>query len=100
MSALIRTIVMNEGTDRPGRPERPTQPRKVPQAPQPIRPTRGGNLGRRIGWILGGIVVALIIIPSLLSDLITDWMWFESQNLASVYTTRLWLALGVFLGSG
>jgi uncharacterized membrane protein (UPF0182 family) len=46
------------------------------------------------------VLLALVIIPSLLSEMITDWMWFGSQNLAEVYTTRLWLALGVFFGAG
>ncbi len=32
--------------------------------------------------------------------MITDWLWFGSQNLADVYTTRLWLAVGVFFGAG
>jgi uncharacterized membrane protein (UPF0182 family) len=45
-------------------------------------------------------VLAIIIIPSILSEMLTDWMWFASQNLADVYTTRLWLALGVFFGAG
>jgi uncharacterized membrane protein (UPF0182 family) len=53
----------------------------------------------RVWWILGLVFLALIIIPSLLSEMITDWMWFGSQNLAEVYTTRLWLALGVFFGA-
>ena len=42
----------------------------------------------------------LIIVPSLLTEMITDWMWFGSQNLADVYTTRLWLGIGVFFGAG
>lgn len=57
--------------------------------------------GRGCGWIAGviaGIFFLLILIPSLLSEAITDWMWFGSQDLADVYTTRLWLALGVFAG--
>src|SRR5438477_12786827 len=81
-----------------GRPRQPQGPRR----PTPVRPSEPGRAGRRIGWgwILSGIVLVIIIIPSLLSDLITDWMWFESQNLATVYTTRLWLAVGVFFAAG
>jgi uncharacterized protein len=72
--------------------------------PTPIRPTRtrsggGRRWGARIGWILGILAVVLIVIPSLLAEMITDWMWFSSQNLAEVYTTRLWLAIGVFFGA-
>ncbi len=84
-----------------GRPKRPEGPRK----PTPLRPSESGRTrraGRRIGWgwILSVIVIAVIIIPSLLSETITDWMWFASQNLAAVYTTRLWLSLGVFFAAG
>src|SRR5438093_1689548 len=81
-----------------GRPRQPQGPRR----PTPMRPSEARRAGRRIswGWILSGIVLAVIIIPSLLSDMITDWMWFASQNLAAVYTTRLWLSLGVFFGAG
>jgi len=45
---------------------------------------------------LSGLVLVLLVIPSLLAEMITDWMWFGSQNLADVYSTRLWLGLGVF----
>src|SRR5439155_22995510 len=67
-----------------------------------VRSSEPGRAGRRIGWgwVISGIVLAIIIIPSLLSDMITDWMWFESQNLAAVYTTRLWLSVGVFFAAG
>ena len=34
-----------------------------------------------------------------LAEMITDWMWFGSQGLAEVYTTRLWLGVGVFFAS-
>ena len=47
-----------------------------------------------------GLVLALLILPSVFTQLITDWMWFTSQNLADVYTTRLWLGVGVFFGAG
>ena len=64
--------------------------------PAPGQPQSGGRRGSCIWWILGGILILLIILPSLLSEMITDWMWFGSQNLAEVYTTRLWLGIGVF----
>src|ERR1041385_7558004 len=81
-----------------GRPRRPEGPRR----PTPVQSAEPGRRGRRIGWgwVFSGIVLAIIIIPSLLSEMITDWMWFESQNLVSVYTTRLWLSVGVFFGAG
>src|SRR5438874_4631266 len=61
----------------------------------------GGGRGRGFGWWwLVGIILVLLIIPSLLTSLITDWMWFTSQNLEQVYTTRLWLGVGVFFGAG
>src|SRR5215210_1923259 len=65
----------------------------------PIRSSRARGITPRLWWILGGTLLALILIPSILDEMITDWMWFGSQNLAEVYTTRLWLGLGVFLGA-
>jgi uncharacterized membrane protein (UPF0182 family) len=50
----------------------------------------------RLWWVLGAILLAIIVVPSFMVELITDWMWFGSQNLDAVYTTRLWLAVGVF----
>jgi uncharacterized membrane protein (UPF0182 family) len=49
-------------------------------------------------WLLAAIIILVIVIPSVLAEAITDWMWFGSQGLADVYTTRLWLALAVFGG--
>ncbi len=62
----------------------------------PNRPSRRWRSW--IIWIVVAIFVLAILIPSLLAEAITDWMWFGSQGLADVYTTRLWLALGVFVG--
>ena len=53
----------------------------------------------RIWWVVLGILVLAIILISTLAEMLTDWMWFGSQNLAEVYTTRLWLGLGVFVAS-
>src|SRR5439155_25570513 len=81
-----------------GRPRRA----EGPQRPTPARPSEPRRAGSRLGWgwVFSAIVLAIIIIPSLLSDMITNWMWFASQNLAAVYTTRLWLSLGVFFAGG
>jgi uncharacterized protein len=49
-------------------------------------------------WLIATIVLLVIVVPSVLAESITDWMWFGSQGLADVYTTRLWLALAVFAG--
>ncbi|MDQ3930020.1 MAG: UPF0182 family protein, partial [Chloroflexota bacterium] len=59
------------------------------------RPASRRSSGSRLWWILGGTLLALIIIPSILAEMLTDWLWFGSQGLEEVYTTRLWLALGV-----
>ncbi|MEO8288549.1 MAG: UPF0182 family protein [Chloroflexota bacterium] len=68
----------------------------------PIRPSKPATRRSwgRIGWIIAGLVVAAFVLLTLLAEMITDWMWFGSQSLAEVYTTRLWLALGVFFGAG
>ena len=54
-------------------------------------------MNTRLWWILGFILLLIIVIPSFLAESITDWMWFDSQNLDEVYTTRLWLGIGVFI---
>lgn len=81
-----------------------TTPPNRNKPPTPIKPVKSarsssGKGWGRLGWIIGGIIFLLIIIPSLLAEMLTDWMWFDSQNLADVYTTRLWLALGVFVAA-
>src|SRR5438874_3613030 len=64
------------------------------------QPQKAARRGGAIWWWIAGIVLALLIIPPLLTGLITDWMWFASQDLTSVYSTRLWLGVGVFFGGG
>ena len=65
-------------------------------APDPdAPPPRRGGGAQRLLWVLGVTVFLLLVVPSILAEMITDWMWFGSQGLAEVYTTRLWLALGV-----
>src|SRR5688500_17328428 len=65
--------------------------------PEPVRiPRRRGAGLTRIWWIVISVLVLAVILISSLSEMITDWMWFGSKNLAEVYTTRLWLGLGVF----
>src|SRR5687767_3085359 len=87
----------------PSTPDKPDEAEETngPGRP-PIRPrTTGGRGARgtvnRIWWILGAILLAIIVVPTFLVEMITDWMWFGSQNLDAVYTTRRWLAVGVFL---
>ena len=75
-------------------PDGPSGPPRPPARPPSRRGGRGP--GNRLWWVLGAILLAIIVIPSFMVELITDWMWFGSQNLADVYTTRLWLAIGVF----
>ena len=60
-------------------------PKSNMQNPKPVQ--RSGA----VWWWIAGIFLALLIIPPLLTGLITDWMWFASQDLAGVYATRLWL---------
>ncbi|HEX8220715.1 MAG TPA: UPF0182 family protein, partial [Chloroflexia bacterium] len=65
----------------------------------PDRPPPRRTGMTRLWWTLAVIVLALFIIPSLLAGTVTDWLWFDSQGLSDVYTTRLWLALGVLAAS-
>ena len=73
-------------------PDGPTV-KKVTGNPPPARRGRGW-----IWWVVGLVLFLFVLIPSLMAEAITDWMWFGSQGLADVYTTRLWLGLGVFVG--
>src|SRR5687768_10930868 len=87
--------------DIPDEPDEPDEPEK-PRTPRAQQPPRGrGSRGaiNRLWWVLGAILLAIIVVPSFMVELITDWMWFGSQNLDAVYTTRLWLAVGVFFAA-
>ncbi|MEO5951758.1 MAG: UPF0182 family protein, partial [Chloroflexia bacterium] len=61
-------------------------------------PAKRGRGCGWVAWVIGLVLFLFILIPSLSAEAITDWMWFGSQGLADVYTTRLWLSLGVFAG--
>jgi uncharacterized membrane protein (UPF0182 family) len=37
----------------------------------------------------------MLVLSTILAGIITNWMWFDSQGLAGVYTTRIALAWGV-----
>jgi uncharacterized protein len=82
----------SDGADPPF--NRPRTPRNT--TPPPARPQRPIN---RLWWVLGAVLLAIIVVPSFLVELITDWMWFNSQNLEDVYTTRIWLGVTVFLAA-
>lgn len=60
------------------------------------RPRGPARSRRWLWWTVAIVSLFVIIVPSLLAGMITDWMWFDSQNLGSVYTTRLWLGISVF----
>lgn len=86
----------------------PPRNRDDTDSPRPIRSGQGQRGGRpggfrgvntRLWWILGFILLLIIVIPTFLAETITDWMWFGSQNLDAVYTTRLWLGIAVFFGA-
>ncbi len=62
------------------------------QAPTSAR-IRGAG---RLWWVVAAIVLLVFILPAILTELLTDWMWFSSQGLDAVYTTRLALGWGVF----
>jgi uncharacterized membrane protein (UPF0182 family) len=79
----------------------PNRTGTTPPPVTPIRPMRRGGGGfrgfnTRLWWILGFVLLLIIVIPTFLAETITDWMWFGSQNLEDVYTTRLWLGVVVF----
>ena len=77
----------------------PTRPVNINSAASKGQaPPRKPRSFRWLWWLLAAIIILVFVVPSLLAEAITDWMWFGSQGLADVYTTRLWLALAVFAG--
>lgn len=68
--------------------------------PRPGAQSPRGSIWGKLWWVLIIAFFLVIVLPIILADMITDWMWFGSQGLAEVYTTRLWLAIGVFFASG
>lgn len=60
---------------------------------------RGGRPLRP--WVIAGIVaavIALFIVLSVLKSLYLDLLWFRSVGYGSVYTTRIWVRIWLFLG--
>ena len=77
----------------------PTRPVNINSAASKGQaPPRKPRSLKWLWWLLAAIIILVVIVPSLLAEAITDGMWFGSQGLADVYTTRLWLALAVFAG--
>jgi uncharacterized membrane protein (UPF0182 family) len=50
-------------------------------------------------WIVGGLFVALIVIPWLAS-FATDWLWFKEIGFQSVFVRSLVWRIGLFVGGG
>ena len=103
---------------REGRPFEPRQPRNVTPLDEERR-ARGGDGGRRgngggptfppvaggdLPWrrwlLIGGGIVALLVVLGLLGgvvNLVTDVMWYDALGRRDVLTTRLWAQLGLFV---
>ncbi|MGA4507245.1 UPF0182 family protein [Propionibacteriaceae bacterium G1746] len=58
-----------------------------------------GNRARIGLWIVGGLL-ALLIAFGLFSRVWTDWLWFRSLDMTSVYTTQLGTSITLFLVFG
>ncbi|MGA4668607.1 UPF0182 family protein [Propionibacteriaceae bacterium Y1923] len=68
-------------------------------ASRPSRP-QPANSGRRVWrWVLLGLL-ALVAAFLLFSQLWTDWLWFRSLEMSSVYTTRLGTSIMLFFVFG
>ncbi|HEX5016332.1 MAG TPA: UPF0182 family protein, partial [Actinomycetes bacterium] len=68
----------------PAAPEAPTAPRPGPR--------RRGALLLTIA-----ILVVLFIGFTLFASYYTDWLWYRSVDITSVYTTQLWTRLAMFV---
>ena len=69
-----------------------------PAAPQ--APSGSSKAPRRRGAILLtiAILVVLFIGFTIFASYYTDWLWYRSVGITSVYTTQLWMRLGLFVG--
>ena len=81
--------------DRPPRePSPPRRPRPVPD-----RDGRGG--GRHLGWwLVGGILLAIIVLSGVGVDLWTDALWYQSVGFDPVFWTRLGAQVALFVAGG
>ncbi len=104
-----------EDARRHGRPyERPRAARNVTPAdeersrrarggngggPPVVRPIMGGDVPWRRWLLIGGGIVALLVILGLLGgfvNLITDVMWFNALGRTDVFATRFWSQVALF----
>ncbi len=92
-SDLIRSLEENLQRGESTRPEgeggglTPTPPRTEMEMPE--------FNGRRFLWIL--LPIILLIFFNRIMSFYTDWLWYDSLRFTSVFLTRLWSQLGLFL---
>ena len=70
--------------------------RRAPRSPRSGPASRGRGVWR---WVLLGLL-ALLIAFLLFSRLWTDWLWFRSLEMSTVYTTRLGTSITLFFVFG
>jgi uncharacterized membrane protein (UPF0182 family) len=70
-------------------------PPTASQAPKSQRPSP-----RRRGALLLTIAILIVLFFAftLFASYYTDWLWYKSVNISSVYTTQLWVRLAMFVG--
>ncbi len=73
---------------------------RAPNDLSPTRPARRPGRGR--WWLLGGLAVVVILLLSLksLATIWTDSLWFSSIKQHAVWSTLLWVKVGLFLSFG
>lgn len=69
----------------------PEDDEKKPSSPD----SRGGKILRRVFLVIAGLVV-LFLILSVIKGFYTEWLWFDSLEYGSVYTTILQTRLLIF----
>jgi uncharacterized protein len=85
---LIRSL--EEGLEREGGVGPPQQPPETPR-----QPVAGEINPRRYLWIIIPLLIFLFF--NRIVSFYTDWYWFDSLQLTSVFFTRIWASLGLFL---
>lgn len=77
----------------PREPSPPRRPRVVVDGDRPRGP--------HYGWLLVGVIVLIVLaFGSVLLDVWTDALWYQSVGFDSVFWTRIGAQVGLFLGAG
>jgi uncharacterized membrane protein (UPF0182 family) len=92
-----------DGDDEPGRddgaPDDEPPRERVPPRPIDTRRRRRGGGRQLMGWLIGGVIIAVVLLLGVGLDLWTDALWYQSVGFDAVFWTRIGSQFGLFLAS-